>query len=121
MSSFQLSGIVGGKCAIAVAPRQTRLLQQIIINVNAGQRLILKNVNFLFNNEAFAIKIEAQPSPGTFVAGGGGGEFKPNKVLFHNTSSEEIRIFLLVSAINRARNSRSLSRSDSWHLTLQRR
>lgn len=119
--SFQLSGIVGGKSAISVAPRKTILLQQIIINVKAGQRLVLKDLNFLFNNEAFAIKIEAQPSPGTFIAGGGGGELTPNKVLFHNTSSGDVRIFLLVSAINRSRNARSLSRSDSWHLTLQRR
>ncbi|MCD9020324.1 hypothetical protein [Cohnella silvisoli] len=80
--------------------------------------MVLKDLYFLFNNEAFAIKIEAEPSPGTFIAGGGGGELTPNKVLFHNTSSGDVRIFLLVSAINRARNARSLSRSDSWHLTL---
>ncbi|RED58621.1 hypothetical protein [Cohnella lupini] len=121
MSSFQLSGIVGGKNAIPVAPGRTVLLQQIILEVADGMRLILKDVNFLFNNEAFAIKIQAEPSPGKFTAGGGGGELTPNKVLFRNNTGSTVRIFLLVSAVNKAKNARSLSRSDSWHLTLQRR
>jgi hypothetical protein len=121
MSSFQLNGIVGGKCAIAVAPRKTILLQQIVIDVQNGQSLILKDLNFEFDNDAFAIKIEAPPSQGKFIAGGGSGELTPNKVLFRNNTGDGVRIFFLVSAINRARNSRSLSRSDSWHMTLLRR
>lgn len=118
---FQLSGIVGGKTAIAVGPGKTILLQQIVIDVRKGQKLVLRDINFLFNNEAFAIKVEAQPSPGTFIARGGAGELHPNKVLFNNNTGAQVRIFLLVSAVNTARNSRSLSRSDSWHLNLQRR
>ncbi|TFE25522.1 hypothetical protein [Cohnella luojiensis] len=121
MSSFQLNGIVGGKCAIAVAPRRTILLQQIVIDVQNRQSLILKDLNFEFDNDAFAIKIEAPPSPGIFIAGGGSGELTPNRVLFRNNTGDGVRIFFLVSAINRARNTRSLSRSDSWHMTLLRR
>ncbi len=75
----------------------------------------------MFNNEAFAIKIEAEPSPGVFIARGGAGDLNPNKVLVHNTSGEDVTIFLLVSAVNTARNTRSLSRSDSWRLLLQRK
>lgn len=117
---FQLSGIVGGKASVKVAPRQTLLLQQIVIRVKNGRKLILKNLNFLFNNEAFAIKIEAQPSPGKFVARGGAGDLTPNKVLFNNNTGDDQIIFLLVSAVNTSRISQSLSRSDSWHMTLQR-
>lgn len=118
---FQLSGIVGGKSSIAVGARKTILLQQIVIRVKSRQRLILKNVNFLFNNEAFAIKIEAEPSPGVFIARGGAGDLSPNKVLVHNTSAEDLTIFLLVSAVNTASNTRLLSRSDSWRLLLLRK
>lgn len=117
---FQLSGIVGGKALIRVAPRQTLLLQQIVIRVRKGRKLVLKDLNFLFNNEAFAIKIEAQPSPGKFIARGGAGDLTPNKVLFNNNTGEDQLIFLLVSAVNISRRSQELSRSDSWHLTLQR-
>ncbi|MFD0694413.1 hypothetical protein ACFQZT_09945 [Paenibacillus sp. GCM10027628] len=117
---FQLNGIVGGNASIAVGARKTILLQQIVINVPNRQKLILRDLNFLFNNDAFAIKIEAQPSPGTFIARGGSGDLRPNKVLFNNTTGSAVTIFLLVSAVNTARNTRSLSRSDSWHLTLQR-
>ncbi|MCC3374263.1 hypothetical protein [Cohnella sp. REN36] len=117
---FQLSGIVGGKSQIKVAPRQTLLLQQIVIRVKKGRKLVLKNLNFLFNNEAFAIKIEAQPSPGKFIARGGAGDLTPNKVLFNNNTGEDQIIFLLVSAINTSRTTQQLSRSDSWHLNLQR-
>ncbi|MCA0758176.1 hypothetical protein KP806_24270 [Paenibacillus sp. N4] len=74
----------------------------------------------MFNNEAFAIKIEANPSPGVFIAKGGFGDLKPNKVLFHNKSSEDVIIFLTVSAVNTAKNTRFLSRSDSWHLGITR-
>ncbi|MFF2090714.1 hypothetical protein [Paenibacillus sp. NPDC058174] len=119
---FQLNGIVGGRLTnINVGGRKTILLQQIVLDVKKGQKLILRDINFLFNNDAFAIKVEAQPSPGTFIARGGAGDLRPNKVLFNNNTGDEVRIFLLVSAINTARNSRSLSRSDSWHLTLTRR
>ncbi|MCZ8515362.1 hypothetical protein O9H85_23715 [Paenibacillus filicis] len=118
---LQLNGIVGGNASIAVGPRKTLLLQQIVINVRKGQKLVLKDISFLFNNDAFAIKVEAQPSPGTFIARGGAGDLHPNKVLFNNNSGAEVRIFLLVSAVNRARNTRSLSRSDSWHLNLRLR
>ncbi len=119
---FQLNGIVGGRLTnINVGGRKTILLQQIVLDVKKGQKLILRDINFLFNNDAFAIKVEAQPSPGTFIARGGAGDLRPNKILFNNNTGDEVRIFLLVSAINTARNSRSLSRSDSWHLTLARR
>ena len=117
---LQLNGIVGGKNAVAVGPRQTILLQQIALTVKSKQKLTLKSVIFLFNNEAFAIKIQANPSPGVFIARGGFGDLKPNKVLFNNKSNEDIIIFLTVSAVNTARNTRSLSRSDSWHLGLTR-
>lgn len=117
---FQLSGIVGGKSAVRAAPRQTLLLQQIVIRVKKGRKLILKNLNFLFDNEAFAIKIEAQPSPGKFIARGGAGDLTPNKVLFNNNTGDDQLIFLLVSAVNTSRTSQQLSRSDSWHMTLQR-
>lgn len=121
ISIFQLNGIVGGKASIAVGPRKSILLQQIVINVRQGQKLVLKDINFLFNNEAFAIKVEALPSPGTFIARGGADELHPNKVLFNNNTGSDVLIFLLVSAVNTARNTRSLSRSDSWHLNLKRR
>jgi hypothetical protein len=117
---FQLNGIVGGKSTIRVASGQSLLLQQIVINVKNGQKLILKDINFLFNNDAFEIKVEAQPSSGVFRARGGFGELNPNKVLFNNKTGATVIIFLLVSAVNREKDARSLSRSDSWHMTLQR-
>lgn len=116
---IQLNGIVGGNAPIVVGARKTVLLQQIVIRVKNRQRLILRNLNFLLNNEAFAIKIEAEPSPGVFIARGGSGDLSPNKVLVNNTSGSEVTIFLLVSAVNTANNIRSLSRSDSWRLLLQ--
>ncbi|MDU0200943.1 hypothetical protein ACYEXS_35660 [Paenibacillus sp. MAH-36] len=118
---IQLNGIVGGKAPIAVGARETVLLQQIVIRVKNRQKLILKNLNFLFNNEAFAIKIEAEPSPGVFIARGGAGDLSPNKVLVNNRSGSEVTIFLLISAVNTANNTRALSRSDSWRLLLQRK
>lgn len=118
---FQLSGIVGGRTQLKVGPRKTVLLQQIVIRVKNGHKLVLKDLNFLFNNDAFAIKIEAQPSSGTFIAKGGSGDLSPNKVLFHNNTGSEVTVFLLVSAINTSNSTRSLSRSDSWHLTLVRK
>lgn len=117
---FQLSGIVGGKGPVKVGARQTLLLQQIVIRVHKGRKLILKNLNFLLNNEAFAIKIEAQPSPGKFIARGGAGDLTPNKVLFNNNTGDDQIIFLLVSAVNTSRMTQELSRSDSWRMTLQR-
>lgn len=116
---LQLNGIVGGKSPISVSAGKTILLQQIVINVKKGRKLVLRDINFLFNNEAFAIKIEAEPSSGKFIAKGGIGDLKPNKVLFNNTTGADVNIFFLVSAVNLAKNSRSLSRSDSWHMTLQ--
>lgn len=68
---IQLNGIVGGNAPIAVGARKTILLQQIMIRVKNNQKLILKSLNFLLNNDAFAIKIEAEPSPGVFIARGG--------------------------------------------------
>ncbi|UHA75110.1 hypothetical protein [Paenibacillus sp. 481] len=121
MSQFQLNGIVGGKCPINVGPGKTVLLQQIVIGVPNGQKLILRDLNFLLNNDAFSLKIEAEPSPGKFIAKGGFGELTPNKVLFNNDSGADVLIFFLVSAINTAKNTRSLSRSDSWHMTLVRK
>ncbi|MBP1963362.1 hypothetical protein [Paenibacillus aceris] len=118
---IQLNGIVGGNAPIAVGARKTVLLQQIVIRVKNRQKLVLKNLNFLFNNEAFAIKIEAEPSPGVFIARGGSGDLSPNKVLVNNTTGSEVTIFLLISAVNTANNTRSLSRSDSWRLLLQRK
>ncbi|NEW07928.1 hypothetical protein GK047_18165 [Paenibacillus sp. SYP-B3998] len=117
---LQLNGIVGGNSPISVASRKTILLQQIVINVKRGQKLVLKDINFLFNNESFSIKVEAAPSSGTFIARGGAGDLRPNKVLVHNTTRGDLRIFLLVSAVNAANNTRSLSRSDSWHLTFSK-
>ncbi|GAB6926964.1 hypothetical protein JCM10914A_09470 [Paenibacillus sp. JCM 10914] len=117
---FQLNGIVGGKSSIEVSPGKTIQLQQIVINVKNGKKLILKDINFLFNNDAFAIKVEALPSPGVFVARGGAGDLHPNKVLFNNNTGSAVLIFLVISAVNTARNRRSLSRSDSWHLNLWR-
>jgi len=118
---FQLNGIVGGSSPISVGAGKTILLQQILIRVKSKQKLILRDINFLFNNEAFAIKIEAEPSPGVFIAKGGAGDLTPRKVLVNNTTGEDLLIFLLVSAVNKAKNSRSLSRSDSWHMTFVRR
>jgi hypothetical protein len=118
---LQLNGIVGGKADVLVAPRKTILLQQIVIDVNNRQKLVLRDISFLFNNDAFAIKVEALPSSGVFIARGGFGDLSPNKVLFNNNTGAGVIIFLLVSAINTAKNARSLSRSDSWHLKLQRR
>ncbi|SDO72368.1 hypothetical protein SAMN04487897_12068 [Paenibacillus sp. yr247] len=118
---LQLNGIVGGNAPISVGAGKTILLQQILIRVKNKQKLILRNINFLFNNDAFAIKIEAEPSPGTFIARGGAGDLSPNKVLVNNTTGEDLLIFLLVSAVNKAKNSRALSRSDSWRMTLVRR
>lgn len=118
---LQLNGIVGGSSPISVGAGKTILLQQILIRVKSKQKLILRDINFLFNNEAFAIKIEAEPSPGVFIARGGAGDLTPRKVLVNNTTGEDLLIFLLVSAVNKAKNSRSLSRSDSWHMTLVRR
>lgn len=120
MTPLQLNGIVGGKNPIDVGAGKTILLQQIVINVRNGRKLILKDINFLFNNDAFAIKIEAQPSPGVYIARGGAGDLHPNKVLFNNNTGSSVLIFLLVSAVNTSRNKRSLSRSDSWHLNLKR-
>ncbi|MDQ8737742.1 hypothetical protein [Paenibacillus sp. LHD-38] len=117
---LQLNGIVGGKKDIAVGPRKTILLQQMVIAVENNQKLTLKSLNFLFNNDAFAIKIEANPTPGKFVAKGGFGDLKPNKVLFNNNTGDGIIIFLTISAVNLARNTRTLSRSDSWLLGLSR-
>jgi hypothetical protein len=118
---LQLNGIVGGSSPISVGAGKTILLQQILIRVKSKQKLILRDINFLFNNEAFAIKIEAEPSPGVFIARGGAGDLTPRKVLVNNTTGEDLLIFLLISAVNKAKNSRSLSRSDSWHMTFVRR
>lgn len=117
---FILNGIVGGKPPINVAGRSTIQLQQIALTVQGGHKLTLKSLTFLFNNDAFAIKIEALPSTGKFIVRGGIGDSRPNKVLFNNTSKDAVIIFLLVSAVNTARNTRSLSRSDTWHLVLSR-
>jgi hypothetical protein len=118
---IQLNGIVGGNALIAVRARKTLLLQQIVIRVKKRQKLILKDLNFLLNNEAFAIKIKAEPSPGVYIASGGAGDLSPNKVLVNNTTGSEVTIFLLISAVNTANNTRFLSRSDSWRLLLQRK
>lgn len=118
---LQINGIVGGKSPISVGAGKTIQLQQILIRVKSKQKLILRDINFLFNNEAFAIKIEAEPSTGVFIANGGAGDLTPRKVLVNNTTGEDLLIFLLVSAVNKAKNSRALSRSDSWRMTLVRR
>ncbi|MDQ0918786.1 hypothetical protein [Paenibacillus sp. V4I5] len=68
---LQLNGIVGGSSPISVGAGKTILLQQILIRVKSKQKLILRDINFLFHNKA--------------------------------------------------KNSRSLSRSDSWHMTFVRR
>ncbi|MBD2871346.1 hypothetical protein [Paenibacillus arenilitoris] len=117
---LQLNGIVGGKKAIPVGPGQTFMLQQIVINVPNGKKLTLKTANFLLDNEAFAIKVEANPSPGKFVARGGFGDLKPNKVLFRNNTGDGVIIFLTVSAVNTSRKSQTLSRNDSWLFRLSR-
>ena len=118
---LQITGIVGGKRQLHVPAHKTQLLQQIVVNVENGQKLVLKNLNFLFNNDAFAIKIEAQPSTGIFRASGGFGDLTPNKVLFNNNTGSSQLIFLLVSAVNKENGTRALSRSDSWNLVLQRK
>ena len=115
---LQLNGIVGGNKPIAVGPRQTIQLQQMVLVVKNKQKLTLKSLNFLLDNDAFALKIEANPTPGVFVAKGGFGALKPNKVLFNNNTGDAVIIFLTISAVNLARNTRTLSRSDSWVLGL---
>ncbi|MFC4775829.1 hypothetical protein ACFO9Q_03425 [Paenibacillus sp. GCM10023252] len=116
---LQFNGIIGGaQRFIEVKGRRTLQLQQNVVTVPAGGVLTLKNVNFLLNNEDFAFRIEIQPTSSTYTVRGGIGDLSPNRVLFRNRSSEEIRLFLLVSAINTSRQSRFLSRTDSWRFTL---
>ncbi|MCR8641742.1 hypothetical protein NV379_03640 [Paenibacillus sp. N1-5-1-14] len=118
---FQLSGVVGGNADVPVGAGKTKLLQQIVINVPNGRKLILREINYLLSNDQFAIKVEAQPSPGVFIGGDGFGDLTPNKVLFNNNTGDTVIIFLLISAINRSKKTLTLSRSDSWRLNLCRK
>ncbi|WP_185897256.1 hypothetical protein [Paenibacillus zeisoli] len=44
----------------------------------------------------------------------------PNKVLFNNRTGDTVRIFLNISVINSARNTRTLDRTSCWLLKLAR-
>lgn len=118
---LQIGGIVGGKKDIPVGPGRKIELQQIVVNVEKGQKLRLKQLNFLLSNDAFVFIVEALPSTGVFRARGGFGELHPNKVLFNNTTGDGVFIFLLISARNASNRTVSLSRSDSWNLKLCRK
>ncbi|MGC5326401.1 hypothetical protein [Brevibacillus sp. SYSU BS000544] len=115
---LQLNGIVGGKNPIPVSPGQSRDLQIIVINVKKGQRLVLKRLNFLLGNEDFTFVVKALPSTGTFRARGGFGDLKPNKVLFHNNTGDDVLIFLAISAVNKAKNTLTLDSTNCWLLKL---
>lgn len=118
---LQIGGIVGGKADIPVGPGKKIELQQIVIDVQNGQKLRLKELNFLLSSDKFVFIVEALPSPGVFRARGGSGDLKPNKVLFNNTTGSTVIIFLVISARNAGKKTESLSRSDSWNLKLCRR
>lgn len=117
---LQLNGIVGGKQPIKILPGKKVDLQTIVIDVPNRKKLVLKSLNFLLSNDAFIFKVEALPSTGTFTARGGSGDLKPNKVLFNNRTGDTVRIFLNISVINSARNTRTLDRTSSWLLKLAR-
>ncbi|UUZ91370.1 hypothetical protein LJK87_37845 [Paenibacillus sp. P25] len=115
---LQLNGIVGGNAAIPVRPGKSKDLQLIVINVKKGKKLVLRRLNFLLSNDAFDFVIKPLPSPGVFRFRGGSGDLTPNRVLFNNNTGADVRIFFSISAVNRARNTRSLQRTDSWALQL---
>ncbi|MFB9327910.1 hypothetical protein ACFFSY_18440 [Paenibacillus aurantiacus] len=117
---LQLNGIVGGSKPIQLKPGQSIDVQTIVIDVPNGKKLVLKSLNFLLSNDAFVFKVEALPSTGTFIARGGSGDLQPNKVLFNNKTGDGVRIFLNISVINKAKNTRTLDRNSCWLLKLAR-
>ncbi|MGG3280454.1 hypothetical protein [Paenibacillus solani] len=117
---LQLNGIIGGNQPIKLLPGKRVDVQTIVIDVPNRKKLVLKSLNFLLSNDAFIFKVEALPSTGTFTVRGGSGELKPNKVLFNNRTGDTVRIFLNISVINSARNTRTLDRNSSWLLKLAR-
>lgn len=117
---LQLNGIVGGKQPIKLLPGKSVDVQTIVIDVPNRKKLVLKSLNFLLSNDAFIFKVEALPSTGTFTVRGGSGDLRPNKVLFNNRTGDTVRIFLNISVINSARNTRTLDRTSSWLLKLAR-
>lgn len=117
---LQLNGIVGGNKPIQLAGRQRKDLQLTVIDVPNRQKLILRRLNFLLSNDAFVFIVEALPGTGVFRARGGSGDLRPNKVLFNNTTGDTVRIFLNIAVFNSARNARTLDRTSSWLLQLDR-
>ncbi len=121
---IQLSGIVGGtsKTQIAVTPGNYEPLQQIVFKVKKGQKLILKNLNFLLEEPSLVFRIQLFPVPGTYYeAKGGSGDVRPNKVLVHNTTGSDKTFILLITAVNTTQRTKYITRSDSWRLVLQRK